>query len=140
VGVLPRSTYDAVLQMSAAYTARDYGQLAASLQSMGVARDTDDIGRLAKDLERVLAVDRESGGGSIAQVLVDIVDIAEVNSLRLPREFGLLTKQALYLDRYVAGLAPDLDVFSDSRILLSVGGKMPPEAPQTPEEDPPATD
>ena len=31
----------------------------------------------------------------------------------LPSEFGLLTKQAIYLNRYVTTLAPDLDPFAE---------------------------
>jgi aarF domain-containing kinase len=38
--------------------------------------------------------------------------------LWLHREFGLLIKQALYLDRYTRILAPDVDVLRDSRINL----------------------
>jgi hypothetical protein len=35
------------------------------------------------------------------------------------REFGLVLKQMLYFDRYVQALAPELQVFKDSRVALS---------------------
>jgi aarF domain-containing kinase len=50
------------------------------------------------------------------QVVLEIVDVAEKNGLKLPREFGLLLKQALYFDRYQKLLAPSLDPLRDSRV------------------------
>jgi len=44
------------------------------------------------------------------------VDVAEKNGLKLPREFGLLLKQALYFDRYQKLLAPSLDPLRDARV------------------------
>jgi aarF domain-containing kinase len=50
------------------------------------------------------------------EVVLEIVDVAEKNGLKLPREFGLLLKQALYFDRYQKLLAPSLDPLRDSRV------------------------
>ena len=36
--------------------------------------------------------------------------------MKLPREFGLLLKQALYFDRYQKLLAPSLDPLRDERV------------------------
>ena len=44
------------------------------------------------------------------------MDVAEKNGLKLPREFGLLLKQALYFDRYQKLLAPSLDPLRDARV------------------------
>ena len=53
----------------------------------------------------------------------------------LPREFGLLTKQAVYLNRYVTTLAPDLDVFEGDLLGAgrAVAGAPAPAAPAAPE-------
>ena len=68
------------------------------------------------------------------EAVLQIVEVAEKNGLKLPREFGLLlkqvifyssfrhysfnqaTNQALYFDRYQKLLAPDLDPLRDSRV------------------------
>ena len=42
-------------------------------------------------------------------LVLKVVEVAEKNGLRLPREFGLLMKQVLYFDRYQKILAPDFD-------------------------------
>jgi aarF domain-containing kinase len=50
------------------------------------------------------------------QIVLEIVAVAENNGLKLPREFGLLLKQALYFDRYQKLLAPSLDPLRDPRV------------------------
>ena len=35
----------------------------------------------------------------VTRLLLEIVEVATKNGLKLPREFGLLVKQALYFDR-----------------------------------------
>ncbi|CAM9429535.1 unnamed protein product, partial [Choristocarpus tenellus] len=57
----------------------------------------------------------------ITRLLIDILGVAENNGLKLPREFGLLIKQALYFDRYTRLLAPDLDPLRDDRVTLPNG-------------------
>ena len=50
------------------------------------------------------------------ELVLDIVNVARNNGLRLPREFGLVLKQALYFDRYQKLLAPSLDPLRDARL------------------------
>lgn len=57
----------------------------------------------------------------VGDLLLELVDVTENNGLKLPREFGLLVKQALYFDRYIKILAPNVDVMNDSRVMI--GGK-----------------
>ena len=52
--------------------------------------------------------------------MLQLVDVAEKNGLKLPREFGLLMKQALYFDRYQKVLAPDSDPLRDPRLMESL--------------------
>jgi hypothetical protein len=49
------------------------------------------------------------------KIVLDIVEVAERNGLKLPREFGLILKQALYFDRYQKILAPSMDPLAVSR-------------------------
>lgn len=71
----------------------------------------------------VMADDQGSAAASIAvdeeeitRLLLEIVEVASSNGLKLPREFGLLVKQALYFDRYTKLLAPTLDPLRDARV------------------------
>ena len=40
--------------------------------------------------------------------------------VQMPREFVLITKHMLYFDRYAKALAPNLNVFMDPRLLMSL--------------------
>lgn len=44
------------------------------------------------------------------------MEVANSNGLKLPRQFGLLIKQALYFDRYTRLLAPTRDPLRDARV------------------------
>ncbi|KAH8064263.1 hypothetical protein JL721_8408 [Aureococcus anophagefferens] len=76
---------------------------------MGVADGAKfDREKFAGDLRRAFdAVEANDA----AAIVGDVIAVSEDNNLVLPSEFGLLTKQAVYLNRYVTTLAPDLDVF-----------------------------
>jgi predicted unusual protein kinase regulating ubiquinone biosynthesis (AarF/ABC1/UbiB family) len=50
------------------------------------------------------------------RIVLQIVEVAERNGLKLPREFGLILKQTLYFDRYQKLLAPDMDPLKDVEI------------------------
>ena len=119
----------------------DSEAMAVALCQMGAADDNVDTKQFGRDIERVL--DRmnnvqtdvtivASADGTIAgnlrvdeseitDLLLALVDVAENNGLKLPREFGLLVKQSLYFDRYIKILAPTIDVLKDDRVMI--GGK-----------------
>jgi len=113
VGTLPPAVYGAVIQLAAAFNAqpRDYAGLATALRDMGVVEEGDvDVDAFAADLKRAFEA---TAAGDAAAVASDVIAVSENNNLVLPREFGLLTKQAIYLNRYVSTLAPDLDPFAE---------------------------
>jgi len=56
-----------------------------------------------------------------ADVLPSIMRNAVKHRMRLPNEFVLVTKQMLYFDRYAKVLAPRLNIFSDPRLVASIG-------------------
>jgi hypothetical protein len=41
----------------------------------------------------------------VTRLLLEVVDVANKNGLKLPREFGLLLKQSLYFNRYTPSRA-----------------------------------
>ena len=50
--------------------------------------------------------------------IAPLVCVSKSYGLRLPREFSLLMKQLLYLDRYSRLLAPNLNMLQDQRISI----------------------
>ena len=102
---------------------------------MGAADDVD-VAQFGRDLEALFAslndvqpdiVLAETAPGvataavsvdddQITDVLLKLVQLADRNGIKLPREFGLLVKQALYFDRYTRLLAPEMDVLRDDRL------------------------
>jgi hypothetical protein len=49
-------------------------------------------------------------------LILELVEVSEKNGLKLPREFGLIMKQALYFDRYQKILAPDFDPLKNDQV------------------------
>ncbi len=56
----------------------------------------------------------------VNNLLLRVVAISETHGVRFPREFALLIKQLLYLDRYTRILAPELNWARDARIDIGV--------------------
>lgn len=52
----------------------------------------------------------------MTRLLLQFVDVANENKIKIPRSFALLIKQALYFDRYQRLLAPTLDPLRDARV------------------------
>ena len=122
VGTLPEAVYGAVIRLAGAFNAqpRDYAGLATALRDMGVvdAGAAFDADAFAADLARAFAAAEANDAAALA---ADVIRVSEDNNLVLPREFGLLTKQAVYLNRYVATLAPDLDPFAGDLLAEAPG-------------------
>ena len=49
-----------------------------------------------------------------------VKQVVRDHDLTMPKEFVLITKQMLYFDRYAKLLAPDLNVFTDPRLIASL--------------------
>ena len=141
VGRVSEKTFQAVNELSGALALGDYRSMAQALCNMGATDEEVNIEQFAKDIERVMvnlgtvqpdvtimaSADGTLQGqldfdeNEVTKILLDLVNVAENNGLRLPREFGLLVKQSLYFDRYLKILAPNLDVVNDTRV--SLGGR-----------------
>ena len=127
VGRVPPRIWTALRDAGASIASEDYKGLAQALCDMGAADSVDidqfatDLGSLDQIFGRRQPADRPAGGGGRrgctnrrrrfeCEVLLKLVQLTERNGIKLPREFGLLVKQALYFDRYTKLLAPDLDL------------------------------
>jgi len=140
VGRLPPKVSTGVDMLNVALAVGDAKGMARALISMGATVGKVDEDSFAADIEKLLSrLGRATGpvaagsatasGASssvdeaqIQDIVLDIAQVAGNNGLKLPREFGLLIKQALYFDRYTKLLAPELDMMSDSRIARLGGG------------------
>ncbi|CAM9363395.1 unnamed protein product [Sphacelaria rigidula] len=146
VGRIPQRVWSSISDLSNGFVTNNYRLMAASLVKMGAADGEVNLDAFAFDIERVMerigsmeaqldttaVIDEGTGRVSygtsvnvdqedITRLLLDIVGVAENNGLKLPREFGMLIKQALYFDRYTRLLAPDLDPLRDDRVTLPSG-------------------
>ena len=113
VGTLPAEVYGGVVALAAGWNAqpRDYVGVARALRDMGVVDGASfDEAAFAADLEKAIAA---TEANDAAAIVSDVIAVSENNNLVLPSDFGLLTKQAIYLNRYVTTLAPDLDPFAE---------------------------
>ena len=138
VGRVPERIWTSLQDAAAGLAARDFELLAKALTTMGAAESVDerafaaDLEALFKSLDEVqpdVLVSADGAGAVAATVSVDdaqvtdlllqVVNVTERNGIKLPREFGLLVKQALYFDRYTRLLAPDMDVINDDRVAFS---------------------
>jgi aarF domain-containing kinase len=140
VGRISDKVFQSVTELSTALAINDSEGMAIAMCNMGAADEEVDTKKFGKDIERMMermtqfqpevVASVMDGGvqGSIAfeeseitDLVLEMVEVTENNGLKLPREFGLLVKQALYFDRYIKILAPNVDVMNDSRVMI--GGK-----------------
>lgn len=134
VGRIPAHTWAAVQSLGAGLVDGDWRLVATAMVEMGATSEAVNIDALAADISALavkfqtidpqVRVDSELraqvtvDGEAVTRLTLEIVEVGERAGIKLPREFGLLIKQALYFDRYTKILAPDLDVMSDDRVRL----------------------
>lgn len=138
VGRISEKVLNSVTELSAALANNDSKGMAQALCNMGATDEAVDIQKFGRDIDRILkrlngvesqvSVSAFADGSvtgrlevdetAITNLLLEMVEVTENNGLKLPREFGLLVKQSLYFDRYLRILAPNVDVMSDSRVMI----------------------
>jgi len=141
VGRISDQVWNALAGLTQGVVNNNYQLMAQSLADMGATNENTDIDAFALGLEDVFtkiftlesqiavtvasdldgSVNAASASLSIdeneiTELVLSLVDVSEKNGLKLPREFGLLMKQALYFDRYQKILAPESDPLRDPRL------------------------
>jgi len=131
VGKISEKVWASVGRLVQSFVLEDFRGMAEALVDMGAAEQTVDATKFGQDLEAVVRrisamtpevqITADTVGVAFderetTQVVLEIVAVAENNGLKLPREFGILLKQALYFDRYQKLLAPGLDPLRDPRV------------------------
>ena len=106
-----------------AMAARDFEGLARTMIAM--TGGNMDATQLAKDLEKTLEPLLDpSRATKYADLIPLMTRIGMRHEIPLPRDFILILKQMLYFDRYAKILAPNLNIFTDERILSSLMQSM----------------
>lgn len=137
VGKLEPSAWQACVGMMDCFAREDYEGMAHHMVLMGMTDEANKIDEkaLAADVKKVmiaiLAEDSLFIGKTIDQVnptqlkdhseeinkmMLEIVTVGKRHGIHFPRDFALLTKQLLYFDRFMKVLAPEMDMFHDTRI------------------------
>lgn len=140
VGRIPPRIFGAISDLSLAFARQDELGMARALIQMGAtgaevdeARFAEGIGQVLRrisDLQPELRVRQGADGratqaqvafdeSEVTELILELARVSEEGGVKLPREFGLLLKQALYFDRYTKILAPELDPLRDPRVRIS---------------------
>lgn len=137
VGRISDKVWFGIGDLVKSFASDDFAGVAKAMVQIGATDDKVDVEKFASELRNVFSkissmqanvVIQASPSGDMlnaqlnvderetTEVVLQIVSVAEKNGLKLPREFGLLLKQALYFDRYQKLLAPSLDPLRDTRV------------------------
>lgn len=100
----------------------DYHKVATAMANIGMTSQKVNIDYLADDIKYLLsqtlptATDTRHQANNLHNLMADFGEIGKRHGIHFPRDFALLTKQLLYFDRFMVALAPEMDMFGDSRL------------------------
>ena len=106
-----------------AFSSGNYKKLAEVMIDMGGAGGEKlDMDAFVKDLGETYSPLLKLSFAEVnyADFLPGIQRTATRHRVKMPKEFILITKQLLYFDRYAKALAPNLNVFTDPRLIFSL--------------------
>ncbi|MBS1119281.1 MAG: hypothetical protein H6Q90_1509 [Deltaproteobacteria bacterium] len=105
-----------------AFASGNYKRLAEIICEMGGRPKNLDMDAFVQDLGETYRplLTLSFGEVNYAEFLPGIQRVATRHQMRMPNEFILITKQLLYFDRYAKSLAPNLNVFTDPRLVLGM--------------------
>ncbi len=112
-----------------AFATRDFVCLAKTLVAMGAAdgkTNSPEWEQFALDLQDAYSpfLGKSVQEIDYGQVIPKMIRISKKHGTRLPSEFVLVTRQLLYFDRYAKLLAPSLNLFTDPRLLMTIGAEF----------------
>lgn len=117
VGKIKPQSLQACFSLTQALQKNDYQQMAHAMADVGMTQDKHklNINQLADDLKRLIGHSQTHADLNLQATMIDMVEIAKTHGIRFPRDFALLTKQLLYFDRFMLALAPQMDMFNQTR-------------------------
>jgi predicted unusual protein kinase regulating ubiquinone biosynthesis (AarF/ABC1/UbiB family) len=112
-----------------AFATKDFVALAKTLVAMGAVdgkTSTPEWEQFALDLQDAYSpfLGKSVQDIDYRQVIPKMIRISNQHGTRLPSEFILVTRQLLYFDRYAKLLAPSLNLFTDPRLLMTIGAEF----------------
>lgn len=117
VGTLPAERQASVLEYVLAFQSRDFGRLGEAMIAIGATRAEIDREAFTRDLEELYAPMFDPAGFRMADLVPNLMRLANRHQLGLPRDLVLISKQLVYLDRYSRALGgDDMNVLTDARI------------------------
>jgi predicted unusual protein kinase regulating ubiquinone biosynthesis (AarF/ABC1/UbiB family) len=111
-----------VIDYMIAFSTGDYRKLGKVICEMTETPQGLDMDKFVDDLKQTYSplLTLSFKDVNYAEFLPGIQRVATRHRVRMPKEFILITKQLLYFDRYAKALAPNLNVFTDSRLVLGM--------------------
>lgn len=111
-----------VIDYMIAFSTGNYKQLAKVITDMTEKPPGLDMEAFENDLKETYGplLTLSFKDVNYAEFLPGIQRTATRHRVKMPKEFILITKQLLYFDRYAKALAPNLNVFTDSRLVLGM--------------------
>ena len=123
VGRLDATQKTHITEYVLAFQSRNFSRLADVLVAMGsTSAERVDRDRFASELAEAFAPMVQPGSEArIRDVVPAMMRVAVKNRMRMPREFVLVTKQLVYLDRYARALGgPTMNVLTDQRVMMAI--------------------
>lgn len=138
VGQINPNSLKACLLLTQAMSQNDFLMMANAMIDIGMTKDRQHIDpvALADDLQSLLSLstpmkdslsqsspkDAKAHAQNHAKefniLMAQMASVGKKHGIHFPRDFALLTKQLLYFDRFMVTLAPEMDMFSGSRLQL----------------------
>jgi aarF domain-containing kinase len=111
-----------VIDYMIAFSTGNYRQLAKVMTDMTDLPPNLDMDAFVADLKETYSplLTLSFKDVNYAEFLPGIQRTATRHRVKMPKEFVLITKQLLYFDRYAKALAPNLNVFTDPRLVLGM--------------------
>ncbi len=111
-----------VIDYMISFSTGNYKQLAKVMTDMTEVPPNLDMEAFTNDLKETYGplLTLSFKDVNYAEFLPGIQKTATRHRVKMPKEFVLITKQLLYFDRYAKALAPNLNVFTDPRLVLGM--------------------
>lgn len=122
VGRFSGWTHKLMSRYLVAFNTGNFPRLAECMVLLGAPKHAIDLDAFAKDLEEAYGplVFKTFKDIDYGEILPKMNWIARKHGLRLLREEILTTKQFIYFDRYAKVIAPNLNMFTDRRLMPEV--------------------
>lgn len=118
VGTLPPERKTGVLEYVMAFQSRDFARLGEAMIAIGASKGEVDRDAFARDLDQLYSPMFDPVDGfRMADLVPNLMRLANRHQLSLPRDLVLISKQLVYLDRYSRALGgANMNVLTDQRI------------------------